>query len=100
MRPLAHLMDLTSRLALVTAGTGHIGLSVCETLLEMGADLAVPDLDAGNCAARVKAMAGSGSARVVAVPCDLRDEVSTRNTILEVTQELGRLDILVQLLLQ
>ena len=47
MLAVRQLIDLTGRKALVTGGAGHIGLAVCETLLELGANVAILDVDAG-----------------------------------------------------
>ena len=43
MRKISELIDLDNRKALVTGGAGHIGLAVCETLLELGSNVAILD---------------------------------------------------------
>ena len=93
MRTVSELMDLQGRSALVTGGAGHIGLAACEALLELGSSVAVLDLDAHSCEQRVTELSGNGHA--VAIPCDLKDEQSTRSAVKEVVEKLGRLDILV-----
>jgi NAD(P)-dependent dehydrogenase (short-subunit alcohol dehydrogenase family) len=94
-RSVADLMDLTGRAALVTGGTGHIGLSACEALLELGSNVAVLDIDAYACQERANDLRRIGKGNPVAVPCDLKDESETRRSIQKVVQELGRLDILI-----
>ena len=95
MRSLNDLMDLTGRAALVTGGAGHIGLSACEALLELGSSVAVLDVDGCACRERVKGLTQIGKGSAIAVPCDLQDEGSTRAAIRSVVQKLGHLDILV-----
>jgi NAD(P)-dependent dehydrogenase (short-subunit alcohol dehydrogenase family) len=95
MRSLADLMDLSGRTALVTGGAGHIGLSACEALLELGSNVAVLDIDSYACQERVNDLRRIGKGNLVAVPCDLKDESETRSSIQKVVQNLGRLDILI-----
>ena len=45
MRRLDELSSLKGRVALVTGGSGHLGQTIAETLLEMGAAVALVDLD-------------------------------------------------------
>jgi len=95
MRTLSDLMDLTGRAALVTGGAGHIGLATCEALLELGADVALLDIDGDACQDRAQAIAPAGSDKVMAVACDLTDEAATRKAVKDVVHGLDRLDILV-----
>lgn len=95
MRSVAELLDLTGRAVLVTGGAGHIGLAACQALLELGADVAVLDMDARGCEERAAALSRGCKARVLPVPCDLRDEEATRTAVGQVIARLGRLDILV-----
>jgi NAD(P)-dependent dehydrogenase (short-subunit alcohol dehydrogenase family) len=95
MRSVADLMDLTGRTALVTGGAGHIGLSACEAVLELGSNVAVLDIDACACQKRVNDLRRIGKGNPVAVPCDLKDESEVRSSIRNVVQKLGRLDILI-----
>ena len=95
MRSVADLMDLSGRAALVTGGAGHIGLSACETLLELGSNVALLDVDALGCQERVADLSRFGKGCAVAVPCDLRDEGASRAAVRQSIQEFGRLDIVV-----
>ena len=52
MRSVAQLINLSERRALVTGGAGHIGLAVGETLVELGATVAILDLDLAACEQR------------------------------------------------
>lgn len=95
MRSLSKLMDLTGRKALVTGGGGHIGAAVGETLTELGAAVALVDVDGAACRKRADALVRRGTERVVTLECDLRDEPATRRMVGRAVTELGGLDVLV-----
>lgn len=88
-------MDLTGRKALVTGGAGHIGLAVCQTLVEMGANVAVLDYDEAVCKERAADLEKSRKDCAIPVACDLKDEENTRQAVRKTVQELGGLDILI-----
>lgn len=84
MRSFSELADLTGRTALVVGGAGHLGRVACQTLVDLGAEVASADLIADP-------EAPSGRAFQV----DLHDEDATRALVPAVVDELGRLDVLV-----
>jgi NAD(P)-dependent dehydrogenase (short-subunit alcohol dehydrogenase family) len=83
------LARLDGRRAFVAGGAGHIGALVAETLAELGARVALCDLD-GNGARAVAERVGG-----IALATDLRDEGSARRAIRDVVSQLGGLDVLV-----
>lgn len=91
MRTIAKLMNLSERKALITGGAGHIGRAAAETLLELGAQVALVDLDANACKAEAKRMGH----KTLAFPCDLGDEKCTRQTVRAATARMRGLDILI-----
>ncbi len=96
MRTLNELMTLTGRRAVVTGGAGHIGLAVCEALMEAGASVAVLDLDSAAYRTRAEQLARTRAPRQAhALPCDLSDERATRSAIREAIRMMGGLEILV-----
>jgi NAD(P)-dependent dehydrogenase (short-subunit alcohol dehydrogenase family) len=97
MRSIAQLSDLTGRRAFVTGGAGNIARAVGETLVELGATVAVVDRDAAACAERAAELAQAGKGHAVAVACDLRSEVATRDAVRDTIARLGGLDIIAHL---
>jgi NAD(P)-dependent dehydrogenase (short-subunit alcohol dehydrogenase family) len=83
------LAGLDGRRAFVAGGAGHIGAVVAETLSELGASVAVCDVDGEGARAVAKRVGGT------ALAMDLRDEGSARRAIRDVVSELGGLDVLV-----
>ena len=95
-RSLTHLMDLSGRKALVTGGVGHVGSMICETLMELGASVAVLDQDDAAVEQRVASLGTSAKGgRAVALPCDLLDEQATRRAIQKAHRVMGGLGILI-----
>jgi NAD(P)-dependent dehydrogenase (short-subunit alcohol dehydrogenase family) len=96
MQSIRQLIDLTGRKALVTGGAGHIGLAVCETLLELGANLAILDVDPEACNSRAADLSQRfGSAQVLAIVSDLANEQATRKSVRDAITGLGGLGILI-----
>jgi NAD(P)-dependent dehydrogenase (short-subunit alcohol dehydrogenase family) len=95
MRTLAELLSLEGRTALVTGGAGHIGRVVGETLVELGATVAILDADEAGSRTSVEALSRLRSGAAIAVPCDLLDEGATRASVREAMAKLGGLDVVV-----
>ena len=95
MRTLKELFDLRGRVALVTGGAGWLGRAACDVLAELGADLAVLDLDATSCLETVDRVTNTFGVRAVAVPTNLEVADSVRAVPRVVVDELGSLDIVV-----
>lgn len=89
MRPILELARLDGRRAFVAGGAGHVGAAAAETLAELGAAVAVCDVDGEE--ARVVAERLGG----IAVEADLRLESSARGAVRDVVSGLGGLDVLV-----
>lgn len=86
-RSLAALMDLSGRRVLIAGGAGHVGQAAAEAVAELGASVAVLDLQA--------AAGASKSRQAMTVPCDLRNEAATRKAARTAVQRLGGLDVLI-----
>jgi len=95
MRSVKTLMDLRGRKALVAGGAGHIGLAVCETLVELGAKVSVLDADEKTCEQRARVLNRRRPGAAFALPCDLLDEGRTRAAVRAAAERMGGLDILV-----
>lgn len=93
MKSLAELSSLRGRTALVTGGAGHIGRAICETLAELGANLAILDLHEDTATASALEKAHGNKALPLAL--DLSDEPALRAVPDRVVREVGSLDIIV-----
>ena len=88
-------MDLAGKVALVTGGSGDIGGAICKALAQAGVDVAVSYVgSAERASATVDAVKEKGR-RAFAVQLDQREQTSIEVCAKKVTQEFGRLDILI-----
>jgi len=96
MKKISKLMNLEKRCAIVTGGAGHVGLAICETLMELGATVSVLDLHQEACDERCGDLNSRGY-RGIAIPIhvDLLDEKQTRQSVIDAIEKMERLDILV-----
>src|SRR5205823_3852261 len=87
--PLAWLLSLEGRVAVVTGGANGIGLAICARVAESGAQVVVADVD-GVRAAEAAARLGGGAAAAVV---DVADADAVRAVAQRVLGEHGRLDV-------
>jgi 3-oxoacyl-[acyl-carrier protein] reductase/pteridine reductase len=86
---------LSGKTALVTGGAKRIGRAIALALAAHGADVAITYLDSQQEAEQtVRDLAALG-VDALAVRCDLRDPLSIDETVAEVVEQFGRLDLLV-----
>jgi meso-butanediol dehydrogenase/(S,S)-butanediol dehydrogenase/diacetyl reductase len=88
------MIDLSSKVALVTGGARGIGRGICLTLAEQGADVAVADLLAGSAASVAEEIERMGRGSQ-AVGMDVTSRPSIQTAVSQVLDDMGRIDILV-----
>lgn len=87
-------LDLTGRVAVVTGGSGGIGLSVLRELAELGADCVLADLASDRTEAIITELRSSGG-RATSLDLDVTDSPAVTEALAQVSKDLGSLDILV-----
>jgi len=95
MRTLRQLTDLRDRVALITGGAGHIGHVIGESLAELGASVAVLDIDQTAAGASASEIAHSYKVKTLAMAVDLTDITAVQSAPKRVLAEFGRLDIVI-----
>src|SRR5687768_1241654 len=95
MKSLKELMNLNGRVALVTGGGGHIGAALAEALAELGATLVILDASSEASAEVTRKIQTELKAQAVSLVTDLADEQGIRAVPVFISQQFGRLDILV-----
>lgn len=92
---LKQAFDLSGRIAVITGGAGLLGIKHGEALMELGAIVALLDLDV----ARAKEAAADLTRRIggkaIGVGCDITDEAMVNAAAAHIAQELGAANILV-----
>jgi NAD(P)-dependent dehydrogenase (short-subunit alcohol dehydrogenase family) len=86
---------LVGKSVFVTGGARRLGRAIALTLAEAGADVAISYRSSEAEALETTADIAALSRRSLAVPCDVRSEISVRSAIAQVIAGFGRLDILV-----
>lgn len=94
-RRVAELMSLKGRAALITGGAGHLGRAVGQALAELGAAVAVVDLEQAACDEAAAGLAAEYGVAALGLGCDLADEGATRQAPKRAAEALGGLDIMV-----
>lgn len=95
MKTLKELMDLHGRAALITGGGGHIGFAIGETLAELGANIAVLDLNLDDCQHACKELNARFGVETFTLAINLANENEIRSVPQKMLDRFGRLDILV-----
>ncbi len=93
MRTIHQLVDMTGRVALVTGGAGHIGRTMAQALLEVGAKVAILDLP--EACDRCQREWVEASDRTAFFPANLEDAAKLTQIPNQVVSALGRLDVLI-----
>jgi 2-deoxy-D-gluconate 3-dehydrogenase len=88
------LFDLRGKVALVTGGTGGIGLGIARGLARAGADVAIAGRNDAKTAGALAGLRELG-VRALGITADVTDAEQARRMVAEAAAELGGLDILV-----
>lgn len=95
MKLLKELMCLRGRVALITGGSGHIGMAIAESLAELGASIVVVDRRVDSCQKSAEEVSAAFGVQTLPLSVDLADEFQVRSVAKTVQDKFGRLDILV-----
>ncbi|MCD6359578.1 MAG: SDR family oxidoreductase [Armatimonadetes bacterium] len=89
------LFNLSGRVAMVTGGAQNLGLDMAEALGEAGADLVITSRDPEKVRRVAGELAADLGVRVMGIPLDVTSADSVHAAFARVTNEYGRLDVLV-----
>jgi NAD(P)-dependent dehydrogenase (short-subunit alcohol dehydrogenase family) len=92
-RPLAELLSLAGRTAVVTGAGRGIGAATARRLAEAGADVVVADLDEATATATASEIAAATARRAIGVALDVADSATLGAAADRCVADLGRLDI-------
>lgn len=95
MKTVAELMRCDGRVAMIVGGAGHIGATAAQVCAELGASVAVVDVDGPRAKAVAAALKMRNEAESVGLVADLSSEPATRGAVRAVVEQFGRLDILI-----
>jgi NAD(P)-dependent dehydrogenase (short-subunit alcohol dehydrogenase family) len=86
---------LTGKTALVTGGAKRIGRAIALALAEQGADVAITYLTSQPESEKTVQSLADHDVEALALRCDLRDPLGIQESVTEVFDRFGRLDLLV-----
>lgn len=88
------LQRLDGKVALVTGATGILGRNFCHGLAELGAAVAVVDLNRQQVEEFAAELAAEYKVAAVGVACDVSSADSVEQMVVQVVSSLGRIDVL------
>jgi len=91
--PFQAKFSLSGKVSVVTGTLGILGRQFCAGLAEFGSDLAVVDIKPGS-AELAKSLASEFGVRAMGIDCDVRSPESVRQMTRAVTDQFGRIDVL------
>lgn len=95
MRSLKNLFDLTGRTVFITGGSGYLGTAMCETLAELGASIAIAEVNPETAARLVERLTRDYGVRAISLPCDVRKPESLRDALNATASQLGGVHVLI-----
>ena len=91
----SELFSLANKVVVVTGGAGLLGQVFCQALVDVGAHVAIVDLDLVSAEAAAKRINKSDAQKVVAFESDITSPESVTQMVANVVKQLGRIDVLV-----
>ena len=89
------LFSLANKVVVVTGGAGLLGQVFCQALVDVGAHVAIVDLNLESAETVAKRINKSEAQKVVAVGSDITSPESVTQMVTNVVKQLGRIDVLV-----
>jgi len=91
----SELFSLANKVVVVTGGAGLLGQVFCQALVDVGAHVAIVDLDLASAETAAKRINKSDTQRVIAFESDITSPESVTQMVANVVKRLGRIDVLV-----
>ena len=91
----SELFSLANKVVIVTGGAGLLGQVFCQALVDVGAHVAIVDLDLASAETAAKKINKSDAQKVVAFESDITSPESVTQMVANVVKQLGRIDVLV-----
>jgi NAD(P)-dependent dehydrogenase (short-subunit alcohol dehydrogenase family) len=95
MRSIKDLVNLKSRVALITGASGHLGRVISETFAELGSDLVIVDRHLTDLELLKDLLIERYQIKITAIPCDLENEKERENLISKILKDNSQLNVFV-----
>ena len=88
------LFNLKGRVAIVTGGAGILGQQFCKGLAELGANVAVVDVDGDRASDLATSICARYKVQSLGFNCDVTNSNSVKETVSSIVKEFGEINIL------
>jgi len=95
MKSIQEMMNLEGKRALITGANGYIGRQIAITIAELGGDLVLVDMPGTSYDELLKVIKKSFNVDIDCINCDLEEETSREELIINVTKETKPLNMLI-----
>ena len=95
MKSVRELMNLSGRTVAITGAAGHIGRAMADSVAELGASIAVVDINQEACAKTAASLSSQYGIEAIGFALDLADESSVKELPSKINNQLGSLDVLI-----
>lgn len=85
---------LDGKVAVVSGAAGILGRQICQGLAEAGASVAMLDINHSSAAVEARRIVSSTKSVCLPFPCDITNEIAIRQSVAQIEQELGPIDVL------
>lgn len=90
-----NLFNLENKISVVTGGSGYLGKSICEGLLEAGSDVYLLGKSKKNLELATSYLKKNNFKKIKALKTDISSFKTIQKTICDIEKEAGRIDVLV-----
>ncbi len=95
MRSIEELTSLAGRTVVITGGAGYLGRAMADTVAELGASVAVVDINQKSCMDTATGLEDKYGIKSAGFQVDLAEETAVRVLPDQVAEKLGSLDVLI-----
>src|SRR5205814_2456091 len=95
MKSIRELISMKDKDILITGGAGYLGSAMCETLAELGGNLAIASRDKIKCESFAEQIRKRYGTKVVSLSIDITNLSSVHAAFESAVQTFGQVDVLI-----
>lgn len=95
MSKINEMFDMKGKVAVITGGTGLLGMEYAKILASAGANIVLVDLDKDKCEKNAKILEKEFKNKILGVKTDISSQKEVKSMVAKVEKEFGKIDVLV-----